>query len=171
MNSWFPPLRARAVLIFSAALVVFGLVPVLYFVGLLAWQLAMLFQTGAWTPLPASLLFTDHSFAFVPGFPWTWLMSPDSLLPVHTGAMWVLGRLHAGLIFALVGLVIVALGVIGTLRQYATIRAQKQRREDSLRRVRDYLRDEGTIAPFDERREPFISVPKKSRAAGSARGM
>lgn len=171
MNSWFPPLRARVVLIFSAALAVLGLVPVLYFVGLLAWQFAMLFQTRAWVPLPASLLFTDHSFAFVPQFPWAWLMTPDSLLPVHTGAMWVLGRLHVGLIFALAGLGIVALGVLGTLRQYATIRAQKQRSEDSRRRVRDYRRDEGTIAPLDERREPFISAPKKSRAAGGARGM
>ena len=90
MNAWFPPLRARAALIFSAALVAAGLVPLLYFVGLVAWQIAMLFQTRAWVPLPASLLFTDHSFAFIPEFPWAWLMSPDSLLPVHTAAMWVL---------------------------------------------------------------------------------
>ena len=161
MNSWFPPLRARVVLIFSAALVVFGLVPVLYFVGLVAWQFAMLVQTRAWVALPASLLFTEHSFALIPQFPWA-LMSPDSVM------MWVLSRLHTGLIPAMVGLGVMAYGVMSVLRQYAVIRAQKQWREDSLRRVRDYRGDQSTVAPLDERREPFISMPKKSRVAGGA---
>jgi hypothetical protein len=37
----------------------------------------------------------------------------------------------------------------------------------SRRRVRDYRNDEGQ-APFDGRREPFISEPRKSRAAAGA---
>ena len=73
MNAWFPPRRARATraaLIFSAALVVAGLVPLLYFIGLVGWQIATLVQTRSWVPLPASLLLSEHSFAFIPQLAW-----------------------------------------------------------------------------------------------------
>jgi hypothetical protein len=169
MNAWFTPRRARAaraVLILSAALVVAGLVPLLYFLGLVGWQVAALVETRSWVRLPASLLFTEHSFAFIPQFPWAWLTSPDSLLPAHTALMWVLSRVHAGLAFGLVGLAIIALGVMGVLTQRAVIRAQRQEIDDRQRRVRDYRSDKSPAPTLDERLEPFISVPKKSRAAG-----
>ena len=168
MNAWFSPRRARAaraVLILSAALVVAGLVPLLYSLGLVGWQIAALVQTRSWVPLPASLLFTEHSFAFIPQLAWPWLGSPDSLLPVHTALVWVLSRVHAGLAFGLAGLAITALGVTGVLRQRAVIRAQKQYVHDRERRVRDYRNDKSPAPTLDERLEPFISSPKK-RAAG-----
>lgn len=145
MNAWFPPLRAKAVLTFSLALVVAGLVPVLYCVGLVVWQAAALFQAGSWVPLPASVLFTDHPFAFIPKFPW------------------------AGLVFALAGLGMAAAGVTIAFRQHAAIRAERQRRDDRLRRVRDYARDDGQAAPLDGRREPFISDQLRSRVRFSER--
>lgn len=169
MNARFPPRRARparAVLILSAALVVAGLVPLLYFLGLVGWQFATLLQARSWVPLPASLLFTEHSFAFIPQFPWAWLVSPDSLLPAHTALMWVLSRLHAGLAFGLAGLAIIAVGSLGVLRQRAVIRAQRQEIDDRQRRVNDYRNDHSPAPTLDERLEPFISAPKKSRAAG-----
>jgi hypothetical protein len=151
-------------------LAVVGLAPVLYFAGLVGWQLVTLFQRGSWVPLPSSLLLTEHSFAFLPGLGWAWLMSPDSLLPVHTALMSVLSRVHAGAIFAVVGLGLIALGVMRVLRHHAAIRAQRQRAEDRRRRVRDYRNDEVQAASFDGRREPFIAEPRKSRAAvGGAR--
>ncbi len=168
MSTWFTPLRAKVMLAFWATLAVAGVAPVLYLAGLLAWQVVTLFQRGSWVPLPASLLLTEHSFAFLPALGWAWLMSPDSLLPVHTALMWFLGRVHAGAIFGLVGLALIALGVLGVLRHYAAIRAQRQRAEDSRRRVRDYRNDDGHAASFDGRREPFISEPRKSRAAVGA---
>ena len=140
MNAWFPPRSARAaraVLILSAALVVAGLVPLLYFVGLLGWQIVTLFQTRAWVALPVSLLFSEHSFAFIPQFPWPWLASPDSLLPAHTAIVWVLSKVHAGLVFGLAGLALGAVGVVGVLKQRALQRAQKQELDDRKRRVRD----------------------------------
>lgn len=170
MSAWFPPLRARVMLAFWATVVIVGLAPVLYLAGLVGWQLVNLFQRGSWIPLPSSLLLTEHSFAFLPALGWAWLMSPDSLLPVHTALMWVLSRVHAGAIFAVVGLGLIALGVLGVLRHHASIRAQRQRAEDSRRRVRDYQHDDGLAASFDGRREPFITEPRKSRAAvGGAR--
>jgi len=169
MNAWFPPRSARAaraVLILSAALVVAGLVPLLYFVGLLGWQIVTLFQTRSWVPLPVSLFFTEHSFAFIPQFPWPWLASPDSLLPAHTAIMWVLSKVHAGLVFGLAGLALGAVGVVGVLKQRALLRAQKQELDDRKRRVRDYRNDHSAPPTLDERLEPFISAPKKARAAG-----
>jgi len=166
MNAWFPPRSARAALILSAALVVAGLVPLLYFVGLVGWQVVTLVQTRAWVPLPVSLLFTEHSFAFIPQLPWPWLAGPDSLLPAHAAIVWVLSKVHAGLVFGLVGLALGAAGVVGVLRQRAVIHAQRQDREDRQRRMRDYRNDHSAAPTLDERLEPFISVPKKSRAAG-----
>ncbi len=169
MNARFPPRRARAaraVLILSAALVVAGLVPLLYFLGLLGWQTATLFQTRSWVPLPASLLFSEHSFAYIPQLAWPWLASPDSLLPAHTALMWLLNKVHVGLAFGLVGLALGAVGVVGVLRQRAVIHAHKKDLDDRQRRVRDYRNDHSAAPTLDERLEPFISVPKKSRAAG-----
>lgn len=169
MNAWFPPRRAsaaRAALILSAALVVAGLVPLLYFVGLVGWQVVTLVQTGAWVALPVSLLFSGHSFAFIPQFAWPWLASPDSLLPAHAAIVWVVSRVHVGLVFGLAGLALGAAGVIGVLRYRAVIRARRHAREDRQRRVRDYRNDHSAAPTVDERLEPFISVPKKARAAG-----
>jgi hypothetical protein len=169
MNAWFPPRRTRAarvVLILSAALVLAGLVPLLYFVGLVGWQIITLFQTRAWVALPVSLLFSEHSFAFIPQIAWPWVASPDSLLPAHTALVWVLSRVHAGLAFGLAGLVLGAVGVVGVLRQRAVIHAHRQDLDDRQRRVRDYRSDHSAAPTLDERFEPFISVPKKSRAAG-----
>jgi hypothetical protein len=166
MNAWFSPRRSRAVLILSAALVVAGLVPLLYFVGLIGWQVLTLFQTRSWVPLPVSLVFTEHSLAFIPQFPWPWLASPDSLLPAHAAIAWVLGKVHAGLIFGLAGFALGAVGVLGVLRQRALIHAHRQDLDDRQRRVRDYRNDHSAAPTLDERLEPFISAPRKSRAAG-----
>ena len=146
MNAWFPLLKARTVFFFAAVLLVAGVVPVLYFLALFVWQIVALFQAGSWVPLPATLLFTEHSLAFIPGFPWA---APKALA-------WSLDRLHLGLVFALPGLAVMALGILGALRQKAVIRAHKEREEDRLRRLRDYRREDSAADAWDGRREPFI---------------
>ena len=131
-------MKARTALMFPAALAVAGTLPVLCFVALVGWQLAMLFQTRAWTPLPATLLF------------------PESLLSEHPAAIWIVGKVHAGLVPALLGLGIAAIGVLGVLRRHAAIRAQRQHNEDRLRRVHDYRGEDSASVTLDGRREPFI---------------
>jgi hypothetical protein len=64
--------------------------------------------------------------------------------------------LHVGLVFALPGLGVVALGVFGVLRQKAVIRVYKEQEEDRLRRARDYRRDSSGPDDRDGRREPYI---------------
>ena len=165
MNAWFPLLKTRTVLISGVALVVAGLLPVLYFVALLAWQIIAFFQTGSWVALPATLLFTEHSLLqagkaapvlpFIPEFPWAG----------QQAAALILDRLQVGLIFALVGLALMALGALGALRQMAVSRAQKQRDEDRVRRVRDYRREDNRIEPIDERMEPYIGSGGAARNA------
>ena len=161
MNAWSPR-RARAGLLFSAVLALIGLVPAVYFLGLLVWQFASSLQAGKWLALPMSLVFTGHSFAFLPHFPWPWFMSPDSLLPLHNAISWVLGRVHVGLLFGVLGVAMVAIGVLGVLKHYAALRAYRQKSQDQARRVRDYERDDLQADSFG-RREPYIiQYPKTS---------
>jgi hypothetical protein len=168
MKAWFSLLKARTFLLFAAVIVVVGLMPVLYFVGLFGWQLVNLFQAGgSWVPLPATLLFTDHAplqggkaapvLALIPQFQWPWFTSPESWLPAHVALTWVLSRVHVGLAFALAGLAVMALATASALRQTAAIRAWKQRYKDRLRRVRDYQREASQMDALD-RREPFIGA-------------
>lgn len=166
MNAWFPLLKARTALLFSAVLVPAGSVPVLYFVALCVWQIGTRVQGGPWVPLPATLLFTDHSLlqagkaapvlAFIPEFRWPWFMNPDGWLPAHQALAWILDRLHVGLVFALAGLAVMALGALGALRQRAVIRVQKQWSEDRVRRMQDYRREDSQAEALEGRREPFI---------------
>ena len=159
MGAWFSLLKSRMVLLLLAAVVVAGLAPVLYFIALFGWQISGVFQAGSWIPLPAALAFTDHSLVqagkaapvlpFIPQLHWSWA--------THKVVAWMLGQLHVGLIPALVGLAVTAIGALRVLQQNDVIRVQEQWHEDRLRRVLDYRREDGRAHALDGRREPFIS--------------
>jgi hypothetical protein len=163
--------ECRMALMFSVLLILAGAVPVLLFAGLIAWQLVSLFTGGGWVPLPALLLFTDHSFGFVPDLTWIWRAGADSPQPI----IWVLSRVHFALLPALAGLAVMAAGVRRILAQRAAIRAKRERHDDRLRRVHDYQREDRSPDAFDGRREPFISsltvlgVAEKNPAQRGAR--
>ena len=145
-------------LIFSVLLIVAGAVPVLFFAGLVGWQMLTLFSGGGWLPLPALLLFSDPSFAFVPDLSWIWRAGADS----PPAVLWVLGRVHFALLPALAGLALMALGVRGVLKRRAETRALRERHEDRLRRVQDYQRDDRPADTLDGRREPFFAnLPRR----------
>jgi hypothetical protein len=152
--------RARVVWLFGIGLALVGLLPVLYFLALVAWQFGTHVQAGSWVALPATLAFTDHSvlqagkvapvLAFLPEFPSAWLMNTEAWPPVHKALMWILDRLHIGLVFTVIGLVLMALGALIALRQTAIVRTAKRLREDRLRRVRlrQYSEDSERLEPF-----------------------
>jgi hypothetical protein len=65
---------------------------------------------------------------------------------------------------ALGGLALAVTGVLGVKRQRAAQRTAKQQREDRLRRVQDYRRDDVATDTLDGRREPFIASPHATPA-------
>jgi hypothetical protein len=157
-------MRAWTAHIFPAALILIGAVPVLYLAALFAWQLATSVQLGSWVPLPASLLFTDHSLlqagkaapvlAFIPDLSWAWRAGPDAPAPL----MWILGKMHLAVLPALAGLLVAGHGVLSLLQQRALLRFYRQEHEDRLRRAQDYQRTMAPIDRIDGRREPFIAT-------------
>lgn len=154
MNASPSLLGARTRLFFAGVLVLAGIVPVLYLLALLGWQLAGVFLWGTWIPLPVALLFVGDpasagkAAAVLPFVPYL-----SGVQVTNGAAVWILGKLHVAVIPALVGCAIVARALLGILRQKARIRAAKQRTEDRVRRIQDYRQGKDF---FDERREPYI---------------
>lgn len=133
-------------LIVNCALVLAGLLPVVYLLALLGWQFAGVFTAGKWVALPATVLFTEHKLDFIPQFP--------SAAPAAAAAF--LDRVHVALIPAVAGLALAAFGALRAARDIAILRAERRQREDRLRRIQDYRRHGfGSVAP-DGRREPYI---------------
>lgn len=99
--------------------------------------MAVLFGIGVVLALQASK--AAPVLPFIPQIPWPWLMSPESLLPAHKLVTSLLERPHVGLLFAVSGVPVIALGVLCARQHSAALRAEKQRRADQLRRVQDYV--------------------------------
>jgi hypothetical protein len=66
--------------------------------------------------------------------------------------------LPGALLPALGGLAAIAIGALCIVRQKAVIRAEKQRKEDRVRRLQDYRRDPVATDAIDGRREPYIGT-------------
>jgi len=151
MKAWLRLIKARILLLCSIAVVIVGITPVLYFLGLVAWQVDIWLNTRAWIPLPAALAFTDRALlrggelapvlAFIPHLPllthidWTW--STSEL------AAQILRHLHLGVLPGLIGCAIMTTGISTVLRQRVLIRIHKQRKKEP-------------VQPLDDRREPVI---------------
>src|SRR5688500_2311390 len=167
MKAWLRLLKARILLLCSIAAVIVGIAPVVYFLGLVAWQVDIWLDTRAWIALPGALAFTDRALlrggelapvlAFIPHLPqithidWTW--STNEVVAQ------LLRHLHIGLIPGLIGGAIMATGISSVLRQRILIRIQKQRRKEPVQpldnRVAEASRADGG---FDGRREPVIAA-------------
>ncbi|HJT62006.1 MAG TPA: hypothetical protein VJ797_10035, partial [Burkholderiales bacterium] len=119
MKAWLRLLKARILLLCSIAVVIVGIAPVLYFLGLVAWQVDIWRDTRAWITLPAALAFADRALlrggelapvlAFIPHLPqithidWTW--------STHEVVAQILRHLHIGVIPGLLGGAIMATGI------------------------------------------------------------
>ena len=168
MRAWLRLLKARILLLCSAGVVMLGLAPVLYLLGLLAWQLDTWRQTRFWIALPAALVFTDRAllldvnlapvFAYVPHFDGAW--------NTNEVVAQLLSRLHLGLIPGLIGCAIMAVGISSALRQRVLIRIHKDRKKNPVRRLDNYRREASRAdAGQDGRREPFIGATDFDRNA------
>ena len=167
MKAWLRLLKARILLLCSIAVVIVGIAPVLYLLGLLAWQVDIWLNMRAWITLPAALAFTDRALlrggelapvlAFIPHLPqlthidWTW--------STNEVAAQILRHLHIGVIPGLIGSALMTTGISAVLRQRILIRIHKQRRKEPVQpldtRVAEASRAD---VGFDGRREPVIDA-------------
>jgi hypothetical protein len=138
---------ARIRRLLAQALVILGLAPMAYALGLLGWQAWHWALTRAWVPLPIRLLVDPAAqqapqlaaiAPYIPGIDWAWANHPHALtLPVRVLGV-VLDRLHVGLIAVLLGWAIIALGRAMAARQDEIIEWQERQRADRLRRAAQY---------------------------------
>ena len=167
MKAWLRLLKARILLLCSIAAVIVGIAPVLYLLGLLAWQVDLWLDTRAWSTLPAALAFTDRALlrggelapvlAFIPHLPqlalidWTW--------STHEVAAQILRHLHIGVIPGLIGCALMATGLSTMLRQRVLIRIHKQRRKEPVQPLDTSVAEPSRAdVGFDGRREPVIDA-------------
>lgn len=167
MKAWLRLLKARILLLCSIAVVIVGIAPVLYLLGLVAWQVDIWLNTRAWIALPAALTFTDRALlrggelapvlAFIPHLPqlthldWTW--------STNEVAAQILRHLHIGLVPGLIGCAMMATGISNVLRQRLLIRIHKQRRKEPLQPLDNRVAEpSGADIGFDGRREPVIDA-------------
>ena len=161
MRAWLHLLKARILLLCSLGVVLIGLAPLGYAIGLVVWQVDVYRNTGAWIALPAGLAFVDRAplqagnlapvLAFIPHLDSTWT--------THDVVWRILSNLHLGLIPGLIGFGILAVGMSSALRQRALIRIHKARRKAPVQRLEPQRREASPPPPADNgRREPFIGT-------------
>ena len=161
MRAWLHLLKARFLLLCSAGVVLIGLAPLAYLLGLIAWQVDMQVKTGSWIALPAGLAFVDRALlqsgnlapvlAFIPHL--------DSAWTTHDVVWRILGQLHIGAIPGLIGFAVMAVGISSLLRQRTLIRIHKERRKASVHRLETQRREASPPQSTNSgRREPFIGA-------------
>lgn len=137
--------------LFGIVLLLAGLPPVLYCLALVGWQFINYLQMGIWGPLPSSLLFADHPFRFLPPpLANGWLTNLDAVA-------WMLPRLHVGVVFAVPGLVVMAVGTLIAMRRAAAVRSPEKLHRDRPRETRQRQSREHAA-----RVEPFIGSDSSS---------
>jgi len=158
-------LGARLLLLSSMVAVIAGIAPLLYLAGLVAWQVHVRLDTGAWIALPAALAFADRALlyggeltpilAFIPHL--TQLTHIDWSWTTNELVAQILRHAHIGAVPGVIGCAIMATGISGVRRQAVLIRIHKQRRKEPLRALDERLAEaSGTDAGLDLRREPVI---------------
>ena len=114
MISWF----VRAARLLGIVLVLAGFLPVL------------LFTLGSLLPVAEA----SDMLGLLPSLPSDWLSTAETWLRTHR----IRWSPQAGLVFALPGILVMALGAVIVRRQRPVFEAMDARRQDALRRVRQY---------------------------------
>ena len=160
MSAWLHLLKARILLLCSLGVVLIGLAPLAYVIGVLAWQFQMYRETGILIGLPAGVVFTNHALAFIPHLDWAWSS--------HDVVRRVASNLHIGVIPGIIGCAMLAVGISSLLRQRLLIRIHKERRK-ALAQKLENQRPEASPrdAGYDGRREPVIGLTDSAPANDS----
>ena len=158
MNFWFQVKRCVAALL-GLVVALAGVALVLQLAALLLWQYGIALQKPSWPRLPIDLLFADHAklastalapyLEYLPRLEWSWLANREDASATHAVAVWLVNKVHIGVIPALLGVPLLTSGGKLFLRQIGTLAGARRYRADRLRRVAEYRRQ-----PSSERLEP-----------------
>ena len=158
MSFWFQVKRCVAALLgLTVALV--GLALVLQLAALLLWQYGIALQKPSWPRLPIDLLFADHAklastalapyLEYIPRLEWSWLANREDTSATHAVAVWLVNKVHIGVVPALLGVPLALGGWKLLFGQMRAVAGARRYRADRLRRVAEYRRQ-----PSPERLEP-----------------
>lgn len=137
----------RLTRLFAQTLVILGLAPVAYAIGLFAWQVYTWAITGAWVPLPGHLLVDPTALQaarlaavapFIPSIDWPWVNDPKIAILFARVIGVILYYLHVGVFAGLAGWGLIAFGRSIAARQSELIEWQERQRADRLRRAAQY---------------------------------
>lgn len=178
-------LRRGFAALLGLAVALAGLALVLQLAALLLWQYGIALQKPSWPKLPIALLFADHAklattalapyLQYLPQLQWTWLANRQDTSASHAVAVWLVDKVHIGLLPALLGVPLVLGGgklLVGQVRAMAAARRYKV---DRMRRVAQYRKvlNQERLEPFDSsvgaqteyrgerfevRKEPFLGA-------------
>ena len=163
MNFWFQ-VKTRVAALAGLAVALAGLALVLQLAALLFWQYGIALQKVGWPRLPIGLLFTDHAklastalapyHEYLPRLEWSWLANHADTSATHVVALWLIDKVHIGLVPALLGAALFLGGGKLFLRQMSALAGARRYRADRLRRLGQYRRGPERLEPgFDERPE------------------
>lgn len=163
MNFWFQ-VKTRVAALLGLAVALVGLALVAQLAALLLWQYGIALQKASWPKLPLGLLFTDHAklastalapyLEYLPRLEWSWLANRADTSATHVVAVWLVGKLHIGLVPALLGVPLLLGGGRFVLRQMRALAGARRYRADRLRRLNQYRGGPERLEPaFDERPE------------------
>jgi hypothetical protein len=152
-------LRRGIAALLGLAVALVGLALVLQLAALLLWQYGVALQKPSWPKLPVGLLFADHAklattalapyLQYLPQLEWSWLANRQDTSASHAVAVWLVDKVHIGLLPALLGVPLILGGGKLLMRQVHAMTAAKRYRRDRMRRVEQYRRS------LEERQEPF----------------
>ena len=158
MNFWFQVKRCVAALL-GLVVALAGVALVLQLAALLLWQYGIALQKPSWPRLPIDLLFTDHAklagtalapyLEYIPRLEWSWLANREDTSATHAFAVWLVNKVHIGVVPALLGVPLALGGGRLLLRQMRAVAGARRYHADRLRRLREYRRQ-----PSSERLEP-----------------
>lgn len=137
----------RLTRLLAQALVILGLAPVAYAIGLVAWQIYNWSTTRAWVALSGRLLVDPAALQapalaavapFVPSVDWAWANHPKVLIMLGRVLGVLLDRAPLGLLAVLAGWALISIGRALASRQAEEIAWRERQRADRLRRAAQY---------------------------------
>jgi hypothetical protein len=162
MGFWFQVKTCVAAL-FGLVVALAGLALVLQLAALLLWQYGIALQKPSWPRLPIDLLFADHAklastalapyLEYIPRLEWSWLANREDTSATHAVAVWLVNKVHIGVVPALLGVPLALGGGELFLRRLHALAAARRYKVDRMRRVEQYRK-----GPLEERLEPFDST-------------